>query len=108
VSAPAYPTPAVLQAAIQTETAYGGVTTVWAAVATLWIAMKPGAASDDQLEQQKPVRIETAAATARDDPRACAGQQLLAGDDANPWRLLAVEHANPQPGVMTLRLDRFG
>jgi hypothetical protein len=31
----------------------------------------------------------------------------LAGDDPNPWRVLAVERAQPQPGVMTLRLDRM-
>jgi hypothetical protein len=101
-----FPTPTVLQAATPTETAYGGETLAWTTVATIWIALKPGAASYDQLEQQQPVRIETASATARDDPRAASGQQLLVGDDANPWRVRAVEHANPQPGVMTLRLDR--
>jgi head-tail adaptor len=106
LSAPTYPTPATLQAASETETAYGGLTTVWADVATIWIALKPGSATSDQLEQQRPVRIETASATARDDARAAAGQQLLAGDDPNPWRVLAVERAQPQPGAMTLRLDR--
>ena len=77
MSSAAYPTPAVLQAAAETETAYGGLVTVWTAVASIWIALKPGSATNDQLEQQRPVRIETAAATARDDPRAAAGQQLL-------------------------------
>jgi hypothetical protein len=102
-----YPTPAVLQAAAETETPYGGLAPVWASVATIWIALKPGSATYDQLEQQRPVRIETASATARDDARAAAGQQLLAGDDPNPWRVLAVERAEPQPGAMTLRLDRM-
>jgi hypothetical protein len=106
VSSAAYPTPAVLQAAAETETAYGGLVTVWTAVASIWIALKPGSATNDQLEQQRPVRIETAAATARDDPRAGAGQQLLAGDDPTAWRILAVERAEPAPGAMTLRLDR--
>ena len=96
----------MLQAASATETAYGGATLAWTTVATIWIALKPGSATYDQLEQQQPVRIETAAATARDDARAVAGQQLLNGEDANPWRVRAVERANPEPGVMTLRLDR--
>ncbi len=99
-----FPTPAVLQAATATQTAYGGATVAWTTVASIWIALKPGSASYDQIEQQQPMRIETAAAMARDDPRAIAGQQLLAG--ANPWRVLAVEHANPEAGVMTLRLNR--
>ena len=101
-----YPTPAALQSASETQTAYGGATTAWTTVATIWIALKPGSAANDQLEQQRPVRIENATATARDDSRVLAGQQLLAGADPNPWRVLAVERAQPEPGAMTLRLDR--
>lgn len=106
MAAAAFPIPAVLQAAVETPTAYGGATAAWSTVAALWIELKPGSATYDQLEGQRPVRIETAAATARDDARATAGQQLLVGDDANPWRIRAVERSNPEPGVMTLRLDR--
>ena len=106
MTAPAYPTPATLQASTATGTAYGGAALAWAPSAEIWIALQPGAAAYDQLEGLRPVRIETASATARDDPRAAPGQQLLAGDDANPWRVLAVERANPRPGAMTLRLDR--
>jgi len=103
-----YRTPAVLQAATATETPYGGAALAWTPVATIWINLKPGSATYDQQEQQRPVRIETASATARDDLRCTAGQQLLAGEDPSPWRILAVERAQPQPGVMTLRLDRTG
>ncbi len=106
MNAATYPTPAVLQASTATETAYGGATLAWTAVAAIWIDLKPGAATYDQLEGVRPVRIETAAATARDDARAAAGQQILVGDDPVPWRVLAVERAQPQPGAMTLRLDR--
>ena len=94
-AAASYATPATLQAATATETAYGGATVAWADAAAIWIDFRPGAASYDQLEGVAPVRIETASATARDDPRAAAGQQLLAGDDHNPWRVLAVERRQP-------------
>jgi len=107
VSAATYPTPATLQASTATQTAYGGAALAWTATAQLWIALKPGGATYDQLDGLKPVRIETASATARNDPRAAAGQQILVGDDAIPWRVLAVERADPQPGAMTLRLDRM-
>ena len=99
-----YATPATLQAATASETSYGGETFTWADLASIWIDLRPGGASYDQLEGQRPVRIETASATARDDARCAAGQQLLAGADPNPWRILAVERVTP--GVMTLRLDR--
>ena len=104
-TAATYATPATLQTATASETSYGGETLVWTDVVTLlWIDLKPGAASYDQLEGQRPVRIETASATARDEARCMAGLRLLAGADPNPWRVLAVERTTP--GVMTLRLDR--
>jgi hypothetical protein len=99
-----YSTPAVLQAPSETPTALGGVTTVWTPALSLWIDLALGGARYDQLEGQRPVRIETATAAARDDPGAAAGQQLLAGADPNPWRVLAVQRITP--GRMTLVLDR--
>ena len=101
-----FATPAALQAASETPTVYGGLTSTWTLAANLWIDLAPGSSSWSQLEDQRPTRIETASAVARDDLRACAGQQLLAGADPNPWRVIAVQRARPEPGRMTLLLDR--
>ncbi len=93
---------ATLQALTQTESDQGGEVTTWTPLAALWVVLTPGAATFQQLEGQAPVRIETAAATARDHPDAAAGQQLLV--DGPPWRVLAVQR--PRPGRMVLVLDR--
>jgi head-tail adaptor len=93
---------ATLQAPGETETPYGGRARVWSDVATLWVRLKPGGATLEQLQDQRPVRIETASAAARDHPDAAAGQRLVA--DGPPWRVLAVQR--PGGGRMTLLLDR--
>lgn len=100
--------PAVLQAAVETETAEGGRTRVWADVATLWVTLAYGAATADEAQEMRPVRVEVATATARDHPAAEAGQQLaITGDDA-AWRVLEMRRGAPAPGRMTLLLDREG
>lgn len=93
---------APLQAPATTETAYGGQAEAWTTMATLWVHLQPGGASSEAREGQPPGRIETATATARDHPDVEAGQQLVL--DGPPWRILAVHR--PQPGRMTLVLDR--
>jgi len=100
-----FSTPAVLQAASETPTALGGVAITWTTTLSLWIDLTLGAASNNQLEGQRPMRIETATAAARDNPLAATGQQLLAGIDPNPWRVLAVQRVTP--GRMSLALDRM-
>ena len=106
MSAPAGPQPAAqiatLQAPGETETPYGGRARVWTDVATLWVRLQPTGASLDQLQGQRPVRIQTANAAARDHPDAAAGQRLI--PDGPAWRVLAVPR--PGDGRMTLLLDR--
>lgn len=97
--------PATLQAAVETETAEGGRARAWSDVAPVWVELRPGAGSADAAQEQRPVRVETAVAFARDHPAAAAGQQL-AVPDGPPWRVLAVRRADPAPGRMTLLLDR--
>ncbi len=93
---------AALQAASDTETAYGGRTRTWTEVATLWVHLQPTGARLDQRQDQRPVRIETATAAARDHPAAAAGQRLVL--TGPPWRVLAVQR--PGGGRMVLSLDR--
>ncbi len=97
--------PATLQAAAETETAEGGRARAWSDLALVWVELRPGAGSADAAEGQRPVRVETASAGARDHPLAAAGQRLLT-PDGPPWRVLAVRRADPAPGRMTLLLDR--
>lgn len=97
--------PATLQIAVETETAEGGRTRAWADVALVWVELRLGADASDTAQEQRPVRVETASAFARDHPLAAAGQQLVT-PDGPPWRVLAVRRADPAPGRMTLLLDR--
>ncbi len=98
-------TPALLQAAAETETVYGGRVRAWAAVATLWLDLSAVAGRETASQDQRPVRLESATATARDDPRAAVGQRLVVGADP-PWTILAIDHAQPSPGLMRLTLER--
>ena len=99
--------PAALQASVETQTPAGGVTRAWSTVATTWVELRASAGGFEQAEGQRPVRVETASATARDHPLAAAGQQLVL-DDEPPWRVLAVRRGEPAAGRMTLLLDRAG
>ena len=93
---------AALQSATETETDFGGRTRAWSTIASVWVQLTPGAASADGGQDQRPVRVETATAQARDHTLAAAGQQLVL--DGPPWRVIAVQRV--QPGRMTLILDR--
>jgi hypothetical protein len=93
---------ASLQSAAETQTDFGGRTRVWSEIATVWVTLTPGSATNDPGQDQRPFRVETATATARDQPLAAAGQQLVTDD--TPWRVIAVQRT--EPGRMTLLLDR--
>ena len=93
---------ATLQSAAETETDFGGRTRAWSDIATVWVTLTPGSATNDAGQDQRPFRVETATASARDHPLAAPGQQLVM-DDAI-WRVLAVQRTTP--GRMTLLLDR--
>jgi len=98
-------TPGRLEAAVEAETPLGGRSRAWAPVAALWLDLSATAMREAAAEQQRPVRIETATAVARDDPRATPGQRLTVGEDP-PWRVLDIDRAQPTPGRMRLRLER--
>ena len=93
---------AALQSAAETETDFGGRTRVWTTIASIWVTFIPGGASADTGQEQRPFRVETASASARDHPLAASDQQLLL--DGPPWRVIAVQRT--EPGRMTLILDR--
>ncbi len=93
---------ATLESAVESETGFAGRTRVWSEVASLWVALTPGGAAMDAGQDQRPFRVETAAATARDHPLAASGQRLTL--NGPPWRVLAVQRT--EPGRMTLLLDR--
>lgn len=99
-------TPATLQAAVETETEFGGRIRDWTVVAHLWTTLRITAPHPEQGGDRPPETSETATAVARDHPAAEAGQQLCVGD-APPWTVVAVRRAQPGPGAMTLILDRL-
>ena len=97
--------PARILDGAQSETAYGGLATVWSELALIWVALTPGAPRDASTGDAPPLRIETASALARDDARLHRGQRLaFAGEP--PWTVTGVDHSHPRPGRMTLRLER--
>ena len=101
-------TPALLQTATETETAYGGRERAWTDVAVLWIALTPGPPGEQRDgAHSAPAASETATAVSRDYPSAEAGARLLVDDDPDPWRVVRVDRGAPGPGRMTLRLDRL-
>jgi len=99
--------PAVLEAAAETETAYGGRDRVWSQAATLWVSLTLGAPGEQTAADAAPAEAGTATAVARDHPGAAPGQRLTVTGDADPWRVRRVDRGTPTPGRMTLRLDRL-
>ena len=93
---------ATLQGATEIETDFGGRTRVWSEIATIWVMLTPGSVTNDAGQDQRPFRVETAEADARDHPLAAPGQQLALHDSL--WRILAVQRT--EPGRMTLILER--
>ena len=88
-----------------TETPFGGQVSAWAEVALVWVDLTPGAAREATAGDAPPLRIETATAAARDDARIMRGTCLRIGEEA-PWTVMSVARGHPEPGRMTLRLER--
>lgn len=100
--------PAVLQAATETATDFGGLDETWTEVATLWVTLTVAAPTQPLDDAYAPPALtDVAAGVCRDHPAAAAGQRLLIGDDPEPWRLRRVDRGLPGVGRMTLRLDRL-
>ncbi|HYD45233.1 MAG TPA: hypothetical protein VEA79_08220 [Phenylobacterium sp.] len=95
---------ATLQAAVETETQFGGRTRTWSDVADLWVELTVRGAAEPAEGGLRPVFTEDAVAVSHDEPLAEQGQILLAGGDS--WRVVRVVRAAPKMGRMTLHLDR--
>jgi hypothetical protein len=96
---------AVLEAALEAETVFGGRSKTWAQVAALWVDLRPSGHREAGDGVQRPALIETAEAEARVHAAAARGQRLKAGGEA--WRVVAVTPSRPRPGRMTLSLERI-
>lgn len=96
---------AILEAASEAETVFGGRTKTWIQVAALWIDLQPLGHRESGDGAVRPALIETAQAVARTHAAAARGQRLKAGGEA--WRVVAVTPARPGPGRMTLSLERI-
>ncbi len=96
---------AILEAVSEAETVFGGRTKSWVQVAALWVDLQPRGHRESADGGARPALIETAEAVARPHASAARGQRLKAGGEA--WRVVAVIHARPNPGRMTLSLERI-
>jgi hypothetical protein len=96
---------AVLEAASEAETVFGGRSKTWTQVAALWVDLQPGGHREAGDGVTRPGLIETAQAVARTHAAAARGQRLKAGGEA--WRVVAVIPARPASGRMTLSLERL-
>ncbi|HYF21856.1 MAG TPA: hypothetical protein VD929_00515 [Caulobacteraceae bacterium] len=94
---------AVLEAAVEQETPFGGRSRLWEAAADLWVALTPGPARVVADRGGRPRLVETARAVTRDHPEAERGMRL--GLDGRSWTVLRVERGAPAPGRMTLHLE---
>jgi hypothetical protein len=92
---------------VETPTPFGGLTRTWTAAATLWLDLLAGPGRELSVGEQRPLRVESALAIARDHPLAARGLRLQLGADP-PWRILAVARDHPAPGLMSVSLDRTG
>lgn len=90
---------------VESETAFGGRTRNWSAAATVWLDLLAGPGRDYAAGEQRPLRVESALAVARDHSLAARGLRLAIGAEP-PWRILAVTRDHPAPGLMSLTLDR--
>ena len=95
---------ASLQAAAETETAFGGRSRVWSEVATVWVDLREGGPRETTEADQQPQLAVSAEAEARDHPSAAAGQRLVVSGDG--WRVLRLIRGIPKPGRMTLYLEK--
>lgn len=94
---------AILSQPAEAETVFGGRSRSWTQLAALWVALTPGAGRESGEEGQRPTLVQPATAEARDLSAAARGQRLSI--DGRDWRVLAVAHAEPRPGRMTLTLE---
>lgn len=94
-----------LMTPVKTPTAYGGLVRAWSPAATVWLDLLPGPGRELSVGEQRPLRIESALAIARDQPLAARGLQLVLGAEP-PWRILSVARDHPAPGLMSLTLER--
>ena len=97
--------PAQLQGPTDTVTPFGGRTTSWTPLTTLWLSLTPGRSFEVNEAGLPPRRRTRAAAIARDNPAAVRGTRLVIGAEA-PWRILDVSRQSPARGFMTLTLER--
>ena len=95
---------AVLQSAVEAETAFGGRTRSWSEVASVWVDLRVTGGSEGAEAGQRPALSESARAEARDHPGAAAGQRLSVGGDN--WRLVRLVRGAPKLGRMTLHLEK--
>ena len=95
---------AVLESAVEAETAFGGRTRSWSEVATLWVDLRVTGGSEGGEADQRPALSEVARAEARDHPAAEAGQRLCVSGDN--WRLVRLVRGAPKLGRMTLHLEK--
>ena len=99
--------PAVVQAPVEAETAYGGRSVAWTAVATVWVELHRSApAAPVSAVDTPPERAERAEARARTHPALAPGVRLDTGDGP-PWTVSAVRADEPVPGRCVLLLDRL-
>lgn len=99
--------PAAVQAPVAADTPYGGRTTAWSAIATVWVELRRAAApAVETAADQPPERVERAEARARTHPALAPGVRLDTGDGP-PWTVLAVHADEPVPGRCVLLLDRL-
>ncbi len=94
---------AVLEAASEAETVFGGRSRTWTQVAAVWVDLQPAGHREAGDGGTRPVLTETAEAQARSGV-AARGMRLKAGGE--PWRVVAVLPGRPRPGRMILKLER--
>lgn len=95
---------AVLESAVEAETAFGGRARSWSEVASLWVDLRVVGGSERGEADQRPVLGESARAEARDHLLAAAGQRLSVGGDN--WRVVRLVRGAPKLGRMTLHLEK--
>jgi hypothetical protein len=95
---------ASLQAAAETQTAFGGQSRVWSEVATLWVDLREGAPSERAQAGQRPDLLVTAKAEAREHSAAEPGQRLSL--DGETWAVVRNVRGLPSLGRMTLFLEK--
>jgi hypothetical protein len=95
---------AQVSAPVESETPFGGRTTVWETVGPVWLALKPPRFSERNGEGQRPRQVEQREAEARFDPLVERGQRVSI--DGADYAVLHVAADAPMLGRMILTLER--